>query len=282
VFVISCLWWGVFSILLRSHICNVLCGVCLGGTIFAFGDSLTEGMTYKSVHHNKSSFHPYANVLRTLVPKTTVIESGVVGERVESMRNRLRVEMKERDLTRPLVVVILGGTNNIGGMHSSPASTARDLLGMHEDLHALQRSASAGASGSSSLHTVAVTLPTFPMDHFRQIRLELNALIRDFAAQSSGFTLLLDIEDLFLMRDPCRRSSGSSSGSSNSKVKSKDKDKEADGRCRENTIPFDPANRQFWDPRSPLHFSEAGYDALGRIVFERLCGADRNRTYFTK
>ena len=52
-----------------------------------------------------------------------------------------------------------------------------------------------------------------------------------------------------------------------------------DVKCIQNEIAYDPQNRQYWDPRSPLHFSEAGYDALGRIVFERLC---EGKSYFTK
>lgn len=251
-----------------------------GGTIFAFGDSLTEGMGHSSVLHDKSTFHPYANTLRALLPDTTVIESGVSGERVESMRRRLKVEMTERTaMTSPLVVVILGGTNNIG-MHSSVASTAKDILGMHEDLKALLE----GDDGNKRrrvVHTVAVTLPTFPMDHLREPRIELNALIREYAAQSQGFTMLLDIEDLFISQ-PCNKPSLKSTfphSSSSSHTSLSSRGAGQDEKCRNNKVPFDPENTQFWDSRSPLHFSKAGYEALGRIVFERLC---EGKSYFTK
>ena len=151
-------------------------------------------MLHTSVFRDKSTFHPYANKLRTFLPKTNIIESGVSGERVESMRKRLKHEIEKITMTKPTVVVILGGTNNIG-THSSVASTAKDVIGMHEDLKALK--------SDFITHTVAVTLPSFPMDHLREARLELNELIRKYAAQSNGFTLLLDIEDLFIMQ-PCK------------------------------------------------------------------------------
>lgn len=248
-----------------------------GGTILAFGDSLTQGLGYRSVGTDKRhSFHPYALALRELLPHTNVIESGVSGERVEGMRKRLQVEVQrgvaENTLTTPLVVVILGGTNNIG-MHFSAASTATDLLGMHDDLRSLHTQLRPhlnlrhGNSSSLLVRTVAVTLPSFPHDHLRESRVELNAMLREYASQSGGFTSLLDIEDLFMM-EPCKHSHSSSSHA-----------REQDPKCRDNIIPYDPDNRRYWDSQSPLHFSELGYDALGRIVFERLCS---DKSYFTQ
>lgn len=183
------------------------------------------------------------------MPQTTVLESGVSGEIVEHMRARLRTEINERVMTSPIVVVILGGTNDIGMRHGVDI-TVRNILGMHEYLKSLRAS-------KSVANTVAMTIPTFPNDRFREARLAVNAAIRSYAASSEGFTLLLDIEDLFVMQ-PCSRSA-------------------QDPKCAQNKIPFHPGNQQYWDRYSPLHFSGAGYDALGRIVHERLC---EGKSYF--
>lgn len=227
----------------------------VGGTVFAFGDSLTEGMGHQSMFRNKSSYHPYTIALAEHLPHSTVIESGLSGEVVGHMRTRLKSEIMKREFTEPIVVVILGGTNDIGMRHPVSA-TVTDIIGMHQDLKVLQKS-------KKIIHTVAMTVPTFPSDRNREARLAVNDAIRSYADQSGGFTLLLDIEDLFVMQ-PCKRTS---------------KTRADDMKCIKNEIPYDPQNQQFWDRHSSLHFSESGYDALGRIVYERLC---EGKSYFTK
>ena len=40
---------------------------------------------------------------------------------------------------------------------------------------------------------------------------------------------------------------------------------------------FDPGNSRYWDKASPLHFSAEGYDEIGKMIYNTLCGQDGSR-----
>lgn len=149
-----------------------------GGVVLAFGDSLTEGMVHTSVFNDKTTFHPYSKVLQKYLPKSNVIESGISGEEVAHMRRRLRREIANIKIENFSAIVILGGTNDIGKFHSVN-QTAKEILGMHDDIRGLSQH-------KPIAHSVAVTLPPYPRDIFRAQRIALNAMIREYAAQSGG------------------------------------------------------------------------------------------------
>ena len=221
--------------------------------MLAFGDSLTEGMVHTSVFNDKTTFHPYSKVLQKYLPKSNVIESGISGEEVAHMRRRLRREIANIKIENFSAIVILGGTNDIGKFHSVN-QTAKEILGMHDDIRGLSQH-------KPIAHSVAVTLPPYPRDIFRAQRIALNAMIREYAAQSGGFTKLLDIEDIF-MTGACRHYADP---------------KLNDYKCLHRLVPYEKANARYWDYLGSLHFSKEGYEALGLAVYNCLCD---NECYF--
>lgn len=226
--------------------------------ILTFGDSLTEGLTKNETF--SPVFHPYSLELQKLLPEAVVVESGQSGEEVGHMLGRLKKYLLQADPhRRPAVVVILGGTNDIGIARLHAGHIAERLEEMHEHLRLLRETEPEVWGGL--VHSVAVTVPVLlaKTDHRRAERLRVNAALREYTARSArehgGFTWLLDIENLFLTQ-AC--------------VPAGQQDT-ACGASDDEKPPYNPANAQFWDPRSPLHFSARGYDAVGRIVYERLC-----------
>jgi len=220
-----------------------------------FGDSLSQGL-YRSEDFSPL-FHPYSLELQKRLPGANVMESGLSGEEVGHMLVRLKAKLLDIPVAqKPAVVVILGGTNDIGIGRIRGPRIAERLIEMHEHLRVLHDTDPAFAG---LLHSVAVTVPVLlsRTDHNRQERMFVNDALREYVSRSArhhdGFTWLLDISNLFLTQS-CVPFGQTDEG------------------CRAGAEPpFDPLNARFWDPRSPLHFSPQGYDELGRIVFERLC-----------
>ncbi|MBS0171142.1 MAG: hypothetical protein JSR62_12370 [Nitrospira sp.] len=97
--------------------------------ILCFGDSLTAGYHTPSPSNPSPADAPYGHVLQErLGPRGQVELSAVCGEVTGEMLLRFRASVLDR---RPRVVIILGGTNDLG-WHADPAEIMRNLLKMYE------------------------------------------------------------------------------------------------------------------------------------------------------
>jgi lysophospholipase L1-like esterase len=214
-----------------------------GKVILAFGDSLTHGSGAPARRP-----HPYAIKLKELMPSTRIIELGIPGEVTPTMMERLKITLQQmKEL--PTVVVILGGTNDIGrGLPTG--TTISNIINMHEDIRLLKSRNPEKYGGIK--HTVLMTIPRMTFDRFRKSRIEINHELRNYVARSSsddGFTLLMDIENVFSF-SPCTSSAPN------------------DG-CKPDA--FNITNKRYWDAASPLHFSPEGYDEIGKMIYATLC-----------
>jgi len=147
--------------------------------ILCFGDSLTAGYQTPGPAHSEAEDTPYGLVLQDCLGSQARVEiSGICGEVTGEMVLRFRAAVLDR---RPQVVIILGGTNDLG-WNADPAEIMRNLMKMYE----LARAA--------SIIPVPVTVPSIRgdagMDHpdaaswltgHIQRRQRLNALIADYA-----------------------------------------------------------------------------------------------------
>jgi len=152
-------------------------------TVVALGDSLTAGHVAGGPGAWWPRYAPYTDVLEARFPTIRVVNSGVDGDLVTGMLGRL-----DRDLFQhgPSLVVVLGGTNDLGWGRST-GEIARDLARLYDLVAA------------ASVDLIACTVP--PLMHFPQAippRHALNAMIR-VAAEERGFALV----DLFTpLADP--------------------------------------------------------------------------------
>lgn len=158
--------------------------------ILCFGDSLTAGYQVPSPSNPAAEDAPYGQVLQERLGQRAVVEvSAVCGEVTGEMVLRFRASVLDR---LPQVVIILGGTNDLG-WNADPAEIMRNLLKMYE------------LARANSVVPVPVTVPSIRVQlggenpeaaawlaqhiHRRQ---RLNALITDYAV-SKGLRYL----DLF-------------------------------------------------------------------------------------
>lgn len=158
--------------------------------IICFGDSLTAGFQAPTLDNLAGLETPYGAFLQEyLGTAARVAVSGVCGEVTGEMVLRFRRDVLDH---RPAVVVILGGTNDLG-WNAQPTAIMRNLVKMYE---------SALAAG---VQPVPVTVPSLRLaggfggaekerwlDEHIARRLELNRLIQDYAAARH-----LPVVDLF-------------------------------------------------------------------------------------
>ena len=147
--------------------------------IVGFGDSLTAGFQSPSPTNPTARETPYGDTLQAhLGTRATVIVSGICGEVTGEMVLRFSRDVLER---KPAVVVILGGTNDLG-LNAQPVEIMRNLSSMYS------RALSAGVV------PVPITVPSLRVqlegapeeavgwvhDHLERRR-QLNRLIREYA-----------------------------------------------------------------------------------------------------
>ncbi|MFO0773498.1 MAG: SGNH/GDSL hydrolase family protein [Nitrospiraceae bacterium] len=161
-------------------------------TIVCFGDSLTAGFQSPCQDNPMGRETPYGDILQErLGRRVQVVISGVCGELTGEMVMRLSRDALRH---RPRVVVILGGTNDLG-WNADVGEVMRNLVTLYE------RTSAVGAV------PVPVTVPSIRLadaegaDHREVVaylathigrRDQLNRLIRDYAERKG-----LGLCDLF-------------------------------------------------------------------------------------
>lgn len=136
-----------------------------GSTVLCLGDSLTHGLHVSPDDESGSSSHshPYTIQLTkslsqslsqsSLKSPANVIEEGVNGATLKEMLARLPDLMKKYD---PLIVVILGGTNDLGMGHANATHMLSTLAQLHKVALTHLR------SDKKKVVTLGVTIP--PVD----------------------------------------------------------------------------------------------------------------------
>lgn len=166
------------------------------------GDSLTHGMYVYDVPGARiwQKVHPYSIRLQELFnnnkrpSNVTVFESGISGEQTDSMEVRIRSVLSS---VNPMLVIILGGTNDIGG-----GVAVEKIMKNIRHMHRAALKHLKAFNGKDSF-TIAVTLPQFPLEAkaVNKRRLELNKEIRKFAERCQFRVKLFDMESLFDQND---------------------------------------------------------------------------------
>ena len=241
------------------------CSVYNGGSIFCFGDELVAGISKKEdlVHT------PFSQTVQRMMPAVRVSESGKYGEFTYHMRKRFEKEILTLTFTKPSVVVLWGGVNDVS-KHVKINTTVQHITAMHETVRRLTKSEPLKYGGI--LHTILITVPQLKAhDMNRGKRLRINQQLRQYAASTDGFVLLLDIEDAFRYAKHCI-------SNSNDKTHSNDivHGRHVDQKCHK--VPAVPEYKKYWDSPSSWHMSPLGYEAVGRMVYETAC--NQTQTYF--
>jgi len=124
-----------------------------GSTILCIGDSLTHGLYVSQDDESGQSSHPYAiQLTKSLKSASTVIEEGTNGATLSEMLNQLPSLIKKHN---PLMVIILGGTNDLG--HGGGNATHDRILNNLIQLH--KQALSHTRSDKKKVVTVGVTIP---------------------------------------------------------------------------------------------------------------------------
>lgn len=89
------------------------------------------------------------------------------------------------------IVIILAGTNDLL-RRASGAAIGADVIELHETAKRLMRD-----GGTNRPYTVAITIPSTHTPSQETERLAANRIIRRYVSESSGSTLLLDMEDMW-------------------------------------------------------------------------------------
>jgi acyl-CoA thioesterase I len=156
-------------------------------SIVCFGDSLTVGYQSPTYDVPYMVETPYGSFLQErLGTQAAVMTSGVCGEVTRDMVGRFEQEVVAY---APDYVVILGGTNDLGG-YVAPPDIFSNLLCLYDQARA------------ADIRPVAVTVPSIRMDidpadrhwldDFVVQRQHLNRLILDYCAKHA-----MDCVDLF-------------------------------------------------------------------------------------
>lgn len=208
--------------------------------ILAFGDSLTHGDTY-NLTQDPPHVHPYTLRLQELLQghfkdiDFCVNNVGIYGEFAQKeMTSRIPKVLQDQgpyDL-----VIILGGTNDLGEMYS--LGDERAVFDAIQELHL--------TSLASGAKTMLLTIPetdyiyenmgkdgtSYVKQQGEEGRLLINEMLRQFAEKTTGVTLC-DFD----------KEHPHTSLSKEDKVK-------------------------YWD--DGLHFTPEGYDRMGEIIFEHM------------
>jgi lysophospholipase L1-like esterase len=142
----------------------------------------------------------------------------------------MAVHMEKHYYGEPNVIIILGGTNDIV-RHLPGAAVGAGVVGIHEEAKRLMR-----AHGVEKPHTVAVTIPNTHQISSDEERSIANKAIRRYVEENPSSTLLFEMEDIWPVSS-----------------RTKGEDYEA-----------------MWSPpiTGQLHFSLAGYEAMGHGLYE--------------
>ena len=166
-----------------------------GKTIIAFGDSLTAGYWKETRGQFEPFFHAYAIRLRELLNNaSTIVEKGLSGERTDEMMHRLPHVLKAQSKIK--LVIILGGTNDLGGGRIPIEETVANI----KELHRIALNSSSAISPQNVIYTVAVTIPQalwMLKGPSATKRLAINEKIRAFASRCSARISVLDLENAF-------------------------------------------------------------------------------------
>ena len=193
------------------HFPLALCTACStynGGKIFCFGDELTAGIS----HQDDEIHTPYATSLQTLLPSVHVSESSVNGEFTYHMRRRWESELIHHEFTSPSVIVLWGGVNDIS-KHVKINTTVKHIIAMHDYVRYMKETQPLKYGGI--LHTILVTIPQLKShDLNREKRLKVNTRLREYAAGTNNFVLVLDLEDVFRYAKYCHSHEKSQSSQS--------------------------------------------------------------------
>eukprot|EP01041_Mallomonas_annulata_P003120 gene3120-6138_t len=172
---------------------------CRGKSVLGFGDSLTYGLVRSDFGLSEDA-HPYSIRLSNLLNnqtshQTSVFASGIPGEITSQMIARL--PKKLRDYTNIGLVIILGGTNDIG--HRIDVS---DIVSNIKFLHTT--SLHVNSENPQPVYTIAVTIPQsgWAVANNIQERYKINEQIRKFVQSCPQRIALLDIENSFDQRVP--------------------------------------------------------------------------------
>ena len=201
---------------LESDTKNLL-EIAKGGKVLTFGDSLTAGLhvnmtglsnfssplrqrlgntsrgsfgsggqvsSHSMFSRRQMMFHPYGLKLGELMG-SEVVTSGLSGESTGNMAHRLPVVLS--NLTNVKVVILLGGTNDIGMKFKSDLIIS-NILSMHKWLH----------NTTNNFYTIALTVPpiNFPF-HNHTHRGIVNEGIRKYAKLCSHRVALLELDQIF-------------------------------------------------------------------------------------
>jgi len=198
--------------------------------ILCFGDSLSRGL-FVAENGDWHKNHPYAKELNRLLNNESVaLAAGVNGELTQDMVERLPRVLEAHPLTR--AVIILGGTNDLG--HRKPAEEViANIVKLHKIAHnaTVPNNNDPDEQDHPTVFTVAVTIPQARWPFDPQVRLAINAGIRQLAKNDTCHVALLDLESQW-----------------NQSV---------------------PANAKYWSPDF-VHFSPTGYDAIGQLAYDVL------------
>jgi len=168
---------------------NLIANVHRGGTVLAFGDSLTHGFTDGNPKNN----HPYSSLLSEFLgTDDAVLEHGVNGERTSSMRTRLPSLLASID-KKIEVVIILGGTNDLG-MRKPANVILENIMYLHEIAHEF------GNRKNRKIYTIAMTIPDCDWGFNQSARDEINEGIRKFAASKSNTVGLVDLAKVLSLK----------------------------------------------------------------------------------
>lgn len=183
----------------RNFLENILSLILPGKTkrvIVAFGDSLTEGL----FDWPKSrQFHPYTIKLQERINEQVkksntrleviVKNYGVSGERLaDTMKTRLQEVVAA---TRPDLVIILGGTNDLLDMDKGGEDVIDHILNDLQTLHLFCQ--------YKGIKTVALSIPETSFDVWKphgnmsRIRNKLNQDFREFVKESLTESVYIDI-----------------------------------------------------------------------------------------
>lgn len=161
-------------------------------TIIAFGDSLTSGMYTADGIADRNGNHPYIlEFMHRLRSMTTAVkEVGKPGATAEDLLYTLAPILIMENISDPLFVFILAGTNDLG--HGRvPMTILWHLERMHNTVqqHAL--------SIKRNIYSMVITIPPRWSDGDQSQRLLLNDGLRKYAARCHVSVALLDMEPVF-------------------------------------------------------------------------------------